>query len=432
MIKKEFRPYWLKNINEIPQLSCLSVEEKKALAVVANVLPFKTNNYVVEELIDWANIPNDPIFTLNFMRREMLLPNHYSQMENALNSQQNITETANKIRWELNPHPAHQHANIPTLNQQEIRGLQHKYRETVLAFPSQGQTCHAHCTFCFRWPQFVAMNDIRFALKEADELFSYLREHLEVTDVLFTGGDPMTIKTETFKIYIEQLLSPEFSHIQTIRIGTRSLTYWPYRFTTDDDAPDLLRLFERIVKSGKSLAFMAHFNHPVEFKTAAVQEAIRNIIATGAQIRTQSPLLRHINDSAQLWRDMWRTQVTLGCVPYYMFVVRDTGSQHFFSVPLAEAHHIYQSAYQQVSGVCRTVRGPSMSASPGKVHIVGTATIHNEKVFVLEFLQGRNPDWVLKPFFAKYDENAIWLNDLKPAFGENSFFYEEELSKMLE
>jgi len=170
----------------------------------------------------------------------------------------------------------------------------------------------------------------------------------------------------------------------------------------------------------------------VEFKTAAVQEAIRNIIATGAQIRTQSPLLRHINDSAQLWRDMWRTQVTLGCVPYYMFVVRDTGSQHFFSVPLAEAHHIYQSAYQQVSGVCRTVRGPSMSASPGKVHIVGTATIHNEKVFVLEFLQGRNPDWVLKPFFAKYDENAIWLNDLKPAFGENSFFYEEELSKMLE
>ena len=44
-------------------------------------------------------------------------------------------------------------------------------------------------------------------------------------------------------------------------------------------------------------------------------------------------------------------------------------------------------------------------------------------------LQGRNPDWVNKPFFAEYDENAIWLDDLKPAF-ENKFFFEDELTKM--
>ena len=85
---------------------------------------------------------------------------------------------------------------------------------------------------------------------------------------------------------------------------------------------------------------------------------------------------------------------------------------------------IFKKAYSSVSGLARTVRGPSMSATPGKVHVIGTANINNEKVIVLRFLQGRNPEWVEVPFFAKYDENAIWLDDLKPAYTEN-FFFEE-------
>ena len=45
----------------------------------------------------------------------------------------------------------------------------------------------------------------------------------------------------------------------------------------------------------------------------------------------------------------------------------------------------------------------------------------------MRFLQGRNPDWVARPFFAEFDEKAIWLDELKPAFGEDKFFFEEEL-----
>ena len=66
-----------------------------------------------------------------------------------------------------------------------------------------------------------------------------------------------------------------------------------------------------------------------------------------------------------------------------------------------------------------------MSATPGKVHVAGIANLEDEKVIVLKFLQGRNPNWVHIPFFAKYDENAIWLDDLKPAFTEKFFFDEE-------
>jgi hypothetical protein len=67
-----------------------------------------------------------------------------------------------------------------------------------------------------------------------------------------------------------------------------------------------------------------------------------------------------------------------------------------------------------------------MSATPGKVHVAGIANLNDQKVIVLRFLQGRNPDWVQAPFFAKYDKNAIWLDDLQPAFTEK-FFFEDEM-----
>ena len=94
-------------------------------------------------------------------------------------------------------------------------------------------------------------------------------------------------------------------------------------------------------------------------------------------------------------------------------------------MPLAQAWHTYRDAMKQVSGIARTARGPSMSATPGKVEIQGVTEINGEKVFVLRFIQGRNPDWVQRPFFAAYDEKATWLNHLKPAFGEEKFFFED-------
>jgi hypothetical protein len=140
--------------------------------------------------------------------------------------------------------------------------------------------------------------------------------------------------------------------------------------------------------------------------------------------------MTHINDDADAWATMWRKQVHMGMIPYYMFIARDTGAQHYFGIPLVRASDIFRNAYKQVSGLARTVRGPSMSCDPGKVRVSGVVSIKGEKVIALEALQGRNPDWVGRPFYAEYDEKATWLNDLKPAFGQEKFFYEEELEKM--
>lgn len=106
-------------------------------------------------------------------------------------------------------------------------------------------------------------------------------------DVIFTGGDPMMMSTALVKKYMCPLLG--VSTLKTIRIGTRSLSWWPQRYTAEADA------------------------------------AIRRIRATGAVIGSQSPLVRHVNDDAAVWREMWQKQVQLGIIPYYMFVARNTG-----------------------------------------------------------------------------------------------------------
>lgn len=428
-----YKPYSLHNFRQIPQMSILTEEQKLEIEVVGTVLPFKTDNYVIDELIDWSNFEKDPFFIINFPQREMLEEKDFNLIASLIKNKapkEFVQNEVKKIRLKLNPNPAGQENNVPVFNGKRLNGIQHKYREIMLFFPTQGQTCHAYCTFCFRWPQF-ALNEFKFAMTEADQMVEYLKVNPHITDVLFTGGDPAVMKTKFFESYFNALIEADIPHLKNIRIGTKSLTYWPYRYTTDPDADDLLRLFEKTKKHGINVAMMAHFNHPGELKTKAVQEAVQRLLNAGVQIRSQSPVMRNINDRADLWAENWKEQVRQGIVPYYMFVARDTGAQDYFAVTLNRSWQIFRNAYNQVSGICRTVKGPSMSCSPGKVQIVGVSEIKGEKVFVLNFLQGRDPSWVGKPFFAKFDTNAIWFDDLEPAFGESGFFFEESYLEML-
>ena len=200
----------------------------------------------------------------------------------------------------------------------------------------------------------------------------------------------------------------------------------------DDDADEMLRLLDKLVQGGKHVAIMAHYNHPRELSTDIAREAIRRLRNTGVEIRSQGPLLRHINDDFHVWAEMWQTQVSLGMIPYYMFVARDTGPRHHFEVTLAQAWDVYRNAVQRVSGLARTARGPSMSSGPGKVEIQGVTAIQGEKVFLLRFIQGRNADWVHRPFFARFDSEATWFDQLQPAFGEKRFFFQDEYEAMQE
>ena len=108
----------------------------------------------VEQLIDWNNVPNDPMYVLTFPQKGMLIPEHYDKMASTLRSgadKKEIARVANDIRLQLNPHPAGQmELNVPQLKDgTKLYGMQHKYDETCLFFPKPepNMSCLLHLLF---------------------------------------------------------------------------------------------------------------------------------------------------------------------------------------------------------------------------------------------------------------------------------------------
>jgi KamA family protein len=402
--------------DRLPEAQRLRRAERTALQVVSRVLPFRVNDHVVRNLIDWEKALDDPLFRLVFPHRDMLEPHDFDrlcELQSRGAPKAAVDILVREIRQRLNPHPSGQRQhNVPSFAGAALPGVQHKYRETVLYFPARGQTCHAYCAFCFRWAQFVGDRELRFASREIDRLIAYLRANESISDVLLTGGDPLIMSTRHLAALIEPLLGADLQHVGNIRIGTKSLSFWPQRFVSDPDADALLRLLERVTLKGRHVALMAHVNHPREIDNPIALAAIRRLRDAGATIRSQAPLLARVNDSPAVWAENWRLQVRLGIQPYYMFVERDTGPRRFFGVPLRRCWEIYREAVQQVSGLARTARGPVMSATPGKVEIVGVAPDGHKDLLILQFLQARDPAWVRRPFLAEADPSATWYDEL--------------------
>jgi len=385
--------------------------------VVSAVLPFKVSSYVSDELIDWTRAPDDPMYRLTFPHRDMLETEHFELVEEAVlaGDREGIRQAVAKVQYALNPHPSNQLSmNVPQDNDLDAWGLQHKYPETLLVFPRQGQTCHSYCGYCFRWAQFVDRPELKQAVPGPETMTNYLDGHPEITDVLLTGGDPLVMRTDLLASYLEPLLEPGREHVETIRIGTKALSFWPYRLLAGPEADSLLRLLERMTAAGKHIAMMLHLSHAAELRTDAARAALSRLASTGAVLRAQAPVVRHVNDDARTWAELWQSEVRNGVVPYYMFVERDTGARRYYGLPLARAVEIYRGAIQRVSGLGRSARGPVMSATPGKVAIDGVVDLDGGPAFALRMLQARRPELVGRPFFAAYDPHAQWWDELRP------------------
>ncbi|HEX6451877.1 MAG TPA: lysine 2,3-aminomutase, partial [Trebonia sp.] len=180
-----FRAFGARHLDTLLRRAGLSERDRLAVRAVATVLPFRTNSYVLDELIDWAAVPDDPIYRLVFPQPDMLPTGDVQRIAALIGDGApgpQIKAIAHEVRMRLNPHPAGQLVlNAPSMEGTALPGLQHKYPETVLFFPKQGQTCHAYCTYCFRWAQFVDEPELKIATDHIDTLVAYLHRHPEVT-----------------------------------------------------------------------------------------------------------------------------------------------------------------------------------------------------------------------------------------------------------
>ena len=408
------RIYGRRNLATLAGRVGLGRELLREAEVVSLVLPFRVSAHVVEELIDWSDPASDPIYALTFPRRGMLEPVDYATLEAALErgaSPAELDTIAGRIRATLNPDPSGQHElNVPLVAGRPVPGVQHKYPDTLLYFPAEGQTCHSFCTYCFRWPQFVP-GLARFSTRDSASVAEYVRRNPEITDILITGGDPLVMRTSVLRRHLKPFLGPELENL-TIRIGTKALAYHPDRFLGDRDADALLELFEELAAT-RALSVMAHYSHPRELEPERARKALARVLSTGASVRCQAPLIRGVNDDAGLWAELWRREVRAGAIPYYMFVERDTGARAFFEVPLARALAIHAGARAATSGLAHTARGPVMSARPGKVLVSGIAEVGDERAFALKLIRARDPGLANRIEFARFDAEATWLDELE-------------------
>ncbi len=391
--------------------------------------------------INWKNFKEDSIFQLVFPQPGMIrkrIVDAYLNSESETEKQKIIKDYIQ----ETNPHDGKQKLNKPIFEKEDgtyevVEGSQHKYPQCQLIFDVQTQYCFAFCTYCFRHAQVRGDEDM-FVQKDIDQLHRYLKQHKEVTDILITGGDAGYLTAERFEKYINPIIEEaELSHIKTVRLGTRVLTYNP-ELILSRSYEKMLKLFRKLNDNGIQLIFMSHFSTPREILNPSTIAAIRRLRNFGAVVKSQSPIMNHvslftkpdgsvdIDKSAQNWIDLGNLLGMLSVGFHSMYCARPTGEHHYFTAPLADINKIFSKVYRSLASINRPSRYITMTSSAGKISLMGTVEVKGEKLFVLKFNEARNMEWIDKVYLAKYDEKENTIEKLIP-FDTEKHFYEDEL-----
>lgn len=394
--------------------------------------------------INWESFADDSIFQLVFPQPGMIREDVVVAYEAATSDEARAKIVADYM-VETNPHDGNQQLNKPWYTNagdemEFLDGVQHKYPQCQLIFDTSTQGCFAFCTYCFRHAQVRGDEDM-FLQEDIDQVHAYLREHTEVTDVLITGGDAGYMPVERLARYAMPLIEDRgLLHVQTVRLGTRVLTYDPELILSPRYEP-MLELFDTLHENGIQLAWMAHFSTPRELLNPSTLAAIRRLQNHGVVLRSQSPMMNHISlfedddghvdvdRSAQNWIDLAKLLGTMHIGFHSMYCARPTGEHHYFTAPLADVEKVASKIHRSLASIYRPSRYISMTCSAGKISILGTAIVGGEKAFALKFTESRNMEWMDRVFFARYDETQNTV-DLLPPFDTDEFFFREELREI--
>jgi KamA family protein len=275
-------------------------------------------------------------------------------------------------------------------------GLEHKYPSTVLLLVSN--VCEGICRYCFRKRVFIQPTSEH--LHDLPAAIAYIASHDEVTNVLLTGGDPLTLPTERLTDIVRRLR--EIEHVQIIRIGSRVPAFNPYRITDD---PSLAEMIQRYSTAEKRIYVMTHFIHPRELTDVAI-EGVGCLQQSGAITANQTPLIRGINDDPETLADLLAKLSFIGDVPYYVFQCRPAIGNKTYTVPIEEGYEIVEQAKARVSGLAKRVRF-TMSHATGKIEVIGKLA---DRVYFKYHRAADDADSGRILVFAS-NPHAYWLDD---------------------
>ena len=355
-------------LEDLAELIDMSGSEKKKLRKVIDRHPMSITRYYAS-LIDW-NDPDDPL-------RKMTIPSEGELDRSGIYDQSG----------------EQQNTKLP--------GLQHKYTKTALILTTN--KCTTFCRYCFR-KRLVGLQTKETVSRFTDAV-KYIRKHPEINNVLLSGGDPLSMPTRMVRRFIEKLA--EIDHLDFIRLGTKVPVTMPHRITEDRELYELLK--ETSAKK-KRIFVSTQFNHPREI-TSTARKAINLLHRAGVVTNNQTVLMKGVNDDPKTMAALQQALTGMGVIPYYVFQCRPVKRvKKLFQVPLARGFEIVEKSRSMLDGYSKRYRYV-MSHKEGKIAISGM----DDEYFYFRFHQAHNPNKDGKFFKRKFDPDATWLDDLKPA-----------------
>jgi lysine 2,3-aminomutase len=217
-----------------------------------------------------------------------------------------------------------------------VAGLVHRYPDRALLIATS--TCSMYCRHCTR-KRVAGTREMTISARRLEQVTAYLTAHPEISDVIVSGGDPLTMSDESLEMILSALRKVQ--SVQIIRIGTRMPVVLPMRIT--DALVNMLKKYH-------PLWVNTHFNHPNEITPDSI-EACRKLADAGIPLGNQSVLLRNVNDNPKVYEQLCRALVRMRVRPYYLYqcdLVR--GIEHF-RTPVSRGIEIMEYLRGRVSGL---------------------------------------------------------------------------------
>ena len=217
---------------------------------------------------------------------------------------------------------------------QPVEGIVHRYPGKLLFLPTL--QCFGHCRFCFRSGHRVKA----LSRRKVDAAIDYIRKRTDVREVLVTGGDPLVLPLEELEEIVSRIHA--IDHVEIIRIGTRALAYAPQVIT-----PELVAMLARYKPVFMTLSFV----HPAEV-TPYCEEKLNLLADSGIVMLQQGPVLKGINDDADVLRQMYEKLAKNRVLAYYaIYGIFAPGVRHFI-VSREEARRLFMKLENTTSGHC--------------------------------------------------------------------------------
>jgi len=194
----------------------------------------------------------------------------------------------------------------------------------------------------------------------------------------------------------------DIDHVRIIRIGTKMTAFDPYRILND---PSLLEMLHKYSLPDRKIFVMAHFNHPRELTEPALK-GLQLLQKAGAITVNQTPLIRGVNDKAEVVAELFGRLSYNGVVPYYLFLCRPTLGNEPYIVPVERGLEIFEEARRRLAGLAKQAR-LCMSHRTGKIEVVGK--MDNKIVF--RYHRAPNPLDCGRIMMFESDPTAGWLED---------------------